>query len=115
MTSPTFTGETGSRKVEEIAHRHPVARHAGPPRVGGQGRGVHRASACSPSRSPSTGSGGDQPSGQGEASQTGAVAKIAETSFGSLALWVIAIGLALYVVWRLISIVLPAENTAKAG
>ena len=53
-------------------------------------------------------------SSSGEASQTGAVTKIAETSFGTVTLWVIAIGLALYVLWRLISILLPAENTAKA-
>ena len=41
----------------------------------------------------------------------GAVAAIAETSLGVIALWVVAVGLALYVLWRLLSIVLPAENT----
>jgi hypothetical protein len=51
--------------------------------------------------------------GEAEASQSGAIVEIAETSFGTMVLWVIAIGLALYVVWRLISIVLPAENSAK--
>jgi Domain of Unknown Function (DUF1206) len=46
-----------------------------------------------------------------EASQLGAVAEIAETSLGAVALWIIAIGLLLYVVWRVISTVLPAENS----
>jgi hypothetical protein len=49
-----------------------------------------------------------------EASQLGALTEIADTSFGVAALWIIALGLALYVVWRLISIALPAENSAKA-
>ena len=48
-----------------------------------------------------------------EASQSGAIAKIADTSAGSAALWAVAIGLVLYVLWRVVSILLPAENTAK--
>jgi len=49
-----------------------------------------------------------------EASQSGAVAKIAETSAGVAVLWAVAIGLGLYVIWRVVSILLPAENSAKA-
>jgi hypothetical protein len=49
-----------------------------------------------------------------EASQSGAIAKIAESSAGAAVLWAVAIGLALYVLWRVVSILLPAENTAKA-
>lgn len=49
-----------------------------------------------------------------EASQSGAVAKIAESSAGAAVLWAVAIGLALYVIWRVVSILLPAENTPKA-
>ena len=49
-----------------------------------------------------------------EASQSGAIAKIAESSAGAAVLWAVAIGLALYVLWRIVSILLPAENTAKA-
>jgi len=48
-----------------------------------------------------------------EASQSGAVAKIAESSAGAAALWAVAIGLGLYVLWRIVSILLPAENTVK--
>jgi hypothetical protein len=113
MTSSTFTGETGSHKVEALAHRHrwlvTVAR------LGWVAKGVVYlvvgllAVPIAVDGLRGEGSGG----GESEASQSGAVAKIAETSFGSLVLWIIAIGLALYVVWRLISIVLPAENTPK--
>ncbi|HUP71793.1 MAG TPA: DUF1206 domain-containing protein [Acidimicrobiales bacterium] len=49
-----------------------------------------------------------------EASQSGAIAKIAETSTGAAALWAVAVGLLLYVLWRVVSILLPAENSAKA-
>lgn len=49
-----------------------------------------------------------------EASQTGAVARIAQSSAGTLALWAVGIGLFLYVVWRIASLLLPAESSAKA-
>ena len=49
--------------------------------------------------------------GDQEASPLGVVAAVAEKSLGVIALWIVAVGLALYVVWRLISIVLPAENS----
>jgi hypothetical protein len=57
----------------------------------------------------------DERAGRGgaEASQLGAVTEIADTSFGVVVLWFIAIGLALYVLWRLISIFLPAESSAE--
>jgi hypothetical protein len=57
--------------------------------------------------------GGQSSGGEGEASQAGAVAEIAESPFGATALWLVAAGLALYVVWRLISIALPAEDSVK--
>jgi hypothetical protein len=56
----------------------------------------------------------DGGSGDTQASQTGAVARIAESGWGELALWAVAIGLMFYVVWRLVSLALPAENSAKA-
>ena len=52
--------------------------------------------------------------GDEEASTLGAVAAIAQTSLGAIALWIVAVGLMLYVLWRLVSIVLPAENTVSA-
>ena len=49
-----------------------------------------------------------------EASQSGAIARIARSSAGSAALWAVAFGLALYVLWRIVTILLPADNTLKA-
>ena len=48
-----------------------------------------------------------------EASQTGAVTEIADTSFGEIALDIVAAGLLLYALWRIICVLLPAENSAK--
>lgn len=49
-----------------------------------------------------------------QASQSGAIARIAESAGGPAVLWLVAIGLLLYVVWRVASILLPAENSASA-
>jgi Domain of Unknown Function (DUF1206) len=114
MTSSTFTGETGSHKVEEIARQHPWL--VAVARLGWVAKGVvYLVVGVLAVPIAIDGLRGDGSSGgDSEASQSGAVAEIAETSFGTLALWTIAIGLALYVVWRLISILLPAEHTLKA-
>jgi hypothetical protein len=113
MTSSTFTGETGSHTVEAIAQRHPWLVTVC--RLGWVAKGVvYLVVGLLAVPIAVDGLRGDSESGGStEASQSGAVAKIADTSLGTFALWIIAIGLALYVVWRLISIVLPAENTAK--
>lgn len=58
----------------------------------------------------STGSG----SGGEEASQSGAIATIADQPAGAFLLIVITAGLALYVAWRLVSVLLPADNDAHA-
>ncbi len=51
--------------------------------------------------------------GEGEASQSGAIARIAENSFGVTLLYVMAAGLVIYSLWRLVTVVLPAENSVK--
>ncbi len=48
-----------------------------------------------------------------EASQSGAIATIADQPAGVALLVVITLGLALYVLWRMVTIILPAENNAK--
>jgi Domain of Unknown Function (DUF1206) len=114
MTTSTITDQSVSRKVDEVAHRHPglvtVAR------VGWVAKGVvYGVLGVLAVPIAIEGLQKDRArGGPGEASQLGAVTEIADTSFGVVALWVIAIGLALYVVWRLISILLPAEHTLKA-
>ncbi|MGD9704051.1 MAG: DUF1206 domain-containing protein [Acidimicrobiia bacterium] len=114
MTSTTLTGESGSHKVEQIAHRHPSIVTAA--RLGWAAKGVVYlllGVLAVPIALDGLG-GSDAGAGGQEASQTGAVARLGESSLGSVALWAVAIGLALYVVWRLASILLPADNTAKA-
>jgi Domain of Unknown Function (DUF1206) len=56
----------------------------------------------------------DTSGAQDEASQSGAIGEIAGSSLGTVALWLVAVGLGLYVLWRLVSIALPAENSASA-
>lgn len=48
-----------------------------------------------------------------EASQTGAIARIAENSFGVALLIVVAAGLIVYALWRLCSVLLPGDNDIK--
>jgi hypothetical protein len=47
---------------------------------------------------------------EGEANQTGAVAKIAQQPFGELLLWAMAIGLFIYAAWRIVTVALPADT-----
>ncbi len=56
----------------------------------------------------------DRSASSDEASQSGVIARIAEASFGGALLTIVAVGLLLYAMWRLVTVVLPADNTAKA-
>ena len=49
-----------------------------------------------------------------EASTTGAIAKIAGTTGGTVLLCVIAVGLVLYSLWRIVSALLPASSDASS-
>jgi Domain of Unknown Function (DUF1206) len=60
-----------------------------------------------------SGGGGSSSSGN-EASAGGAIAQIAESSGGALLLYVIAAGLVLFSIWRIISVMLPASNDMKS-
>ncbi len=53
-------------------------------------------------------------SGSDEASQKGAIERIAESGAGQLVLWMVAAGLLLYVIWRIVTIFLPARNEVSA-
>jgi hypothetical protein len=50
-----------------------------------------------------------------EASPRGAVGKVAESTAGTALLWVLAIGLILYVLWRLVCAVLPGDDDAEGA
>ena len=115
MSTPTFAGETGSHTVEEVATRHPGLVTVG--RVGWVAKGVVYALVgalaipIALQDGPQARSSEEQ---QEQASQLGAVSKIADTTLGVPLLYAIAIGLLLYAAWRLVTIALPAENSAKA-
>ena len=113
MTSPALSGESLSRDVAQLAHRHPAVISMA--RLGWVAKGiVYGLVGVLAVPIAIQGLRDDRAAdGDMEASQLGAVAEIAETSLGAIALWVVAAGLALYVLWRLLSIVLPAENTSS--
>lgn len=107
--------DVGVERAEEFAREHPAVVKFG--RVGWLAKGIVysltgvlalligiRASDGSTSQG-----GGDQ-----EASQTGAIARIAENPIGVIVLWVMAIGLVIYSLWRLASVLLPADNDLKS-
>jgi hypothetical protein len=111
MTSSTLSGENISRGLEHVAHRHPAV--VAMARLGWVAKGiVYGLVGVLAVPIAIQGLRADRArNGDEEASQLGAVTEIAETSIGAIALWIVAVGLVLYVLWRLISIVLPAENT----
>ena len=113
MTSSTLSGESISRDVEHVAGRHPAV--VAMARLGWVAKGiVYGLVGVLAVRIAIQGLRADRTrNGDEEASPLGAVTEIAETSLGAIALWVVAVGLVLYVLWRLISIVLPAENTVS--
>ena len=111
MTTYRDVGLSGH--VQRAAHRHPVA--IGVARLGWVAKGVVYG-LVGALAVPIAIQGLEEDragSGDAEASQLGAVTEIAQTSFGATLLWIVAIGLALYVLWRLATIVLPAENSAE--
>jgi Domain of Unknown Function (DUF1206) len=113
MSTSTIATGGVSERAEQVAHRHPAFVTAA--RFGWVAKGVVYALvgvlavpiAIQGLQADRARDGGSQ------ASQLGAVTEISQNSFGTIALWIIAVGLALYVLWRLISIMLPAESSAK--
>ena len=114
MTSSIVAGQSGSDKVAEFAQSHPSLVTLA--KAGWVAKGVvYTLVGILAVRIVVNGFTRDDTSGaQDEASQSGAIGEIAESSLGTLALWLVAVGLGLYVVWRLVSIALPAENSASA-
>jgi hypothetical protein len=114
----TSSGEIGSERAEHFAREHPNLVKLG--RVGWVAKGVVYglmgllAVAVALQTSDAQAASGERAAGQQEASASGAIAAIVESSAGAALLYVIAVGLALYVAWRIVSIVLPADNDADA-
>ena len=49
-----------------------------------------------------------------EANQSGAISKIAQQPYGPTLLWLLALGLFVYSAWRIVTVLLPADNDGKA-
>jgi hypothetical protein len=114
--APRADDRQGVDSLEDLAHRHPSLVVLA--RTGWLAKGVVYAIvgvlAFKIAQDPGSGTSPTATSGQGgEASQSGAIGTIAGSSLGELALWAVAIGLFLYVIWRVVSILLPAESSAK--
>lgn len=101
-------GDSGSDAVADLARRHPEVVAAA--RVGWVAKGAVYVvlGLLAATLVVGDGGGSDQ-----EVSQSGAVQELASAPLGTLALWVVAIGLALHVLWRLASALLPADSSAK--
>jgi hypothetical protein len=119
--SPASSGtddDVGSEAAERFAAEHPGLVRFG--RIGWIAKGVVYtltgvlALVIALDSAGSDSSGSQSGGGAGEASQTGAITAIAESTGGAILLWVIAAGLVVYSLWRLVSVVLPADNSATA-
>lgn len=107
--------DVGVERAEEFAREHPAVVKFG--RVGWLAKGiVYALTGVLALLIGIRSSGGSTPEGGGdqEASQTGAIARIAENPAGVAVLWVMAIGLVIYSLWRLGSVLLPADNDLKS-
>ncbi len=103
------TDEVGSDAAEDFAREHPGLVKLG--RAGWFAKGIVYAltgvlALTIAAQSSDVASGSNN-----EASQSGAIATIAEQPAGAALLVAIAIGLALYVAWRVVTVILPAENS----
>lgn len=115
-TFRTGGDDVGVESAEEFAREHPAIVKFG--RVGWAAKGVVYAlvgvlSLAVGLNASGSDSSGDAASGGQEASQTGAITRLAESSYGVALLFVLAAGLVIYAVWRLVSVVLPADNDVK--
>ena len=110
--------DVGLQQAEKFAREHPGLVKFG--RLGWAAKGVVYAltgmlalfiALDTTAASDSVGTAGA--SGQ-EASQTGAIAEMASSTGGAALLYVIAGGLVIYSIWRIISALLPSESSATS-
>jgi hypothetical protein len=116
-TSKAGDDDVGVERAEEFAREHPALVKFG--RIGWVAKGIVYAlvgvlSLIVGLQASGSDSSGEAGSGGQEASQTGAITRIAESSYGVVLLYVLSAGLVIYALWRLVSVVLPADNDVKA-
>lgn len=100
-------GDAGSDAAEQFIRRHPgLVKFA---KVGWAAKGVvyllTGILAFAVAANPHGGGG----SSDSQADPSGAVSKIAQQPYGSVLLWLIAVGLFVYAAWRIVTVLLPAE------
>jgi hypothetical protein len=115
LTSPhahdADDSEVGSNQAEAFVRRHPWVITFG--RVGWVAKGVvYTLTGLLALKVGTDQIGGSQDSE--EANQSGAISEIAQQPYGQALLWLLALGLFVYVAWRLVTVALPAENDGKA-
>lgn len=110
--------DVGSDAAEDFIERHPsVIKFA---RIGWAAKGVVYlvtgvlafTIVADPfgSQNGSQGGGGNSD----QANPSGAVAKIAQQPFGEVLLWILAVGLFMYAIWRIVTVILPADVTGDS-
>jgi hypothetical protein len=106
----TSSDEVGSDKAEQAARENPaIVAFA---RVGWVAKGLVYGLTGVLALAIVFGSGSSGGEGE-EASQSGALARVAESPAGTALLLVLAAGLVVYALWRIVTIVLPADNDAE--
>lgn len=114
MTATTASdgSDVGVQKAEEFARDHPGLVKFG--RVGWVAKGiVYGLTGALALLIGLRATSGSSSGADGEASQTGAIARIAQNAFGAALLFLMAAGLIIYAVWRLVTAALPGDGGLK--
>jgi len=102
-----YDEDTGSDAAEQFVRRHPgVVRLA---KIGWAAKGVVYLLIGILAFTVAANPHGGGESSDSQADPSGAVAKIAQQPYGTVLLWLIAIGLFVYAAWRIVTVLLPAE------
>jgi hypothetical protein len=109
--SSSGSDDVGSESAQELVRQHPNLVMLG--RVGWIAKGIVYALTGGLAFAVAMQSAAQKSGSENEASQSGAVATIADQPGGAALLIAIALGLSLYVLWRVVTIILPAENSAE--
>jgi hypothetical protein len=115
LTSPraheSGDSEVGSDQAEAFVRRHPWIVTFG--RIGWVAKGVvYGLTGLLALKLGTDQIGGTQDSD--EANQSGAISKIAQQEYGPTLLVLLALGLFVYAAWRIVTVLLPADNEGKA-
>jgi hypothetical protein len=101
--------DVGSDELQELVHEHPTVFALG--RIGWVSKGIVYGLVGFLALTIALGD-RSEVSPDDEASQTGAITRIAQASYGTAVLVVVASGLVVYAIWRIITVMLPAKNDA---